>query len=298
VKQEEGVEGEASEEDEMVDDGENDLAEEEEASDDEAEEEGVQLFGRTKGAATTDDGSDAEDADDSTSTSARVRALKSFRREAGIHVSGSDIPAPFREFSDLCAAGGALGVPEYMVKNLSRPVVEGGCGYEKPTAIQQQAVPILLKGRELLACAPTGSGKTAAFVIPILASLGKPGTVGFRALVLSPTRELAEQTHRCFTSVAAGRPFKIFHLNKANANSNNFGAQSNAKRDILITTPMRLVNLIQNEAIDLSQSVQWRQREREDTVKEAVALVAMLRLIRYVFAVCVCVCVPPPVWSG
>lgn len=96
--------------------------------------------------------------------------------------------------------------------------------------------------------------QTAAFAVPVLAALKKPEKVGFRALILAPTRELAEQTHRCFTTVSKGRAFKIFHLSKANANSNTFGANSNTKRDVLITTPMRLVHLIENEAIDLSQS--------------------------------------------
>jgi ATP-dependent RNA helicase DDX52/ROK1 len=62
-----------------------------------------------------------------------------------------------------------------------------------PTPIQMQAIPVMLHGRELLASAPTGSGKTLAFSIPILMQLKQPTNKGFRALIISPTRELANQ---------------------------------------------------------------------------------------------------------
>ena len=68
-------------------------------------------------------------------------------------------------------------------------------GYTEPTPIQKQAIPVLLEGKDILASAETGTGKTAAFLLPILQMLGnnkgKPGT---KVLVLSPTRELANQT--------------------------------------------------------------------------------------------------------
>src|SRR6187399_2247158 len=64
-------------------------------------------------------------------------------------------------------------------------------GYTQPTPVQEQAIPVLLEGGDIIACAETGTGKTAAFLLPILQMLGdnkgKPGT---RVLVLSPTREL------------------------------------------------------------------------------------------------------------
>lgn len=225
-----------------------------EGSDDEGD--GVQLFNRSKDMSKGEE--DAVDDADATPAAAAKR-LKAFRRAAGIHVQGSDIPPPFSRFSDLLDPRFGS-VPEYLISNLTKSLQEEGCQYEKPTPIQQQAIPILLKGRELLACAPTGSGKTASFVIPLLAALKRPGKEGFRALVLSPTRELAEQTHRCFTAISRGRKFKIFHLNKANANSNTFGKSSATNRDVLITTPMRLVHLIEKEEIDLSQSVKPKRK--------------------------------------
>ncbi|RKP22644.1 P-loop containing nucleoside triphosphate hydrolase protein, partial [Syncephalis pseudoplumigaleata] len=66
-------------------------------------------------------------------------------------------------------------------------------GFKQPTPVQMQCAPITLHGRELMACAPTGSGKTLSFVLPILQDLRHPKKVGCRALIISPTRELAQQ---------------------------------------------------------------------------------------------------------
>ena len=77
-------------------------------------------------------------------------------------------------------------------------------GYHELTRVQMQAVPLLIGGREVLACAPTGSGKTAAFLIPMLARLGAPQRRGLRALAIAPTQELARQTHRELLKLAAG----------------------------------------------------------------------------------------------
>ena len=69
-------------------------------------------------------------------------------------------------------------------------------GYREPTPIQQQAIPPILAGHDLLGIAQTGTGKTAAFILPILQRLlANPGR-GVRALILAPTRELAEQIHQ------------------------------------------------------------------------------------------------------
>ena len=74
-------------------------------------------------------------------------------------------------------------------------------GYTSPTPIQEQSIPIVLKGKDLLGCAQTGTGKTAAFSIPILQKLYKSEkNRGIKALVLTPTRELAIQIEESFTS--------------------------------------------------------------------------------------------------
>ena len=72
-------------------------------------------------------------------------------------------------------------------------------GYTKPTPIQERAIPIVLGGRDVIGLAQTGSGKTAAFALPILERLiGGPRRL--RALILAPTRELAEQIHQAITA--------------------------------------------------------------------------------------------------
>uniref|UniRef100_A0A3B5MI06 ATP-dependent RNA helicase n=1 Tax=Xiphophorus couchianus TaxID=32473 RepID=A0A3B5MI06_9TELE len=76
-------------------------------------------------------------------------------------------------------------------------------GLNTPTPIQMQAIPLMMHARELLACAPTGSGKTLAFSLPLLAHLQRPANLGFRALVISPTRELANLRR----NLPVGAPF-------------------------------------------------------------------------------------------
>lgn len=107
----------------------------------------------------------------------------------------------------------------------------------------------------MLACAPTGSGKTAAFLLPILAHLKEPRKLGFRALVVSPTRELAQQTFRECCRLAHGSGFRIHVLTKAKASANNFSAQSSQRFDILVSTPNRLVHLLEQDppGINLSK---------------------------------------------
>jgi ATP-dependent RNA helicase RhlE len=84
-------------------------------------------------------------------------------------------------------------------------------GYTTPTPIQQQAIPVLLEGRDLLGCAQTGTGKTAAFAVPILQLLSEQANPsrGIRALILTPTRELAIQIEESF--VAYGKGLKLRH---------------------------------------------------------------------------------------
>src|SRR5882724_5325915 len=89
-----------------------------------------------------------------------------------------------------------------LIEPLRRAVASEG--YERPTPIQEQAIPHVLAGRDLLGCAQTGTGKTAAFALPILQLLSEnePSYAGhgrkIRALVLSPTRELALQISESF----------------------------------------------------------------------------------------------------
>ncbi len=128
-------------------------------------------------------------------------------------------------------------------------------GFHTPTPIQAQAIPHLIQGRDMLGLAQTGTGKTAAFVLPILQALrsagSKPEAHTTRALILAPTRELAIQIHESVTILAKGQHF---------AHACVFGGvsinpQIDALRrglDILIATPGRLVDLIQQKQCKLS----------------------------------------------
>jgi len=129
-------------------------------------------------------------------------------------------------------------------------------GYTTPTPIQQQSIPIVLTGTDLLGCAQTGTGKTAAFAIPILQLLHEQEAVfsdkrKIRALIVTPTRELAIQINESFASY--GRFLKLKHTVIFGGVPQN--PQINALRngvDILIATPGRLLDLIGQGFIRLS----------------------------------------------
>ncbi|MDH3815732.1 MAG: DEAD/DEAH box helicase, partial [Acidobacteriota bacterium] len=118
-------------------------------------------------------------------------------------------------------------------------------GFTEPTPIQRDALPPALEGRDVLACAMTGSGKTAAFVLPILQQMA--GTQGgrSRALIITPTRELASQIHEHIEALARHTPVRsatVFGGVKP-------GKQEKALRagvDIVVATPGRLLDLMQN----------------------------------------------------
>lgn len=128
-------------------------------------------------------------------------------------------------------------------------------GYTHPTPIQEQAIPILLKGKDLLGVAQTGTGKTAAFAIPILQHLfmekgQKRGTGGIRALIVTPTRELAIQIGESFS--AYGKFTGI--SNTVIFGGVKQGAQTRALEkgiEVLIATPGRLLDLMNQGYISL-----------------------------------------------
>lgn len=125
-------------------------------------------------------------------------------------------------------------------------------GYTSPTPIQQQAIPPILKGRDLLGCAQTGTGKTAAFAIPILQLLHtkKHTTPGIKALILTPTRELAIQINESLA--AYGKYCGISHHVIFGGVSQLTQTQA-LKRgvDILVATPGRLIDLMNQGFVDL-----------------------------------------------
>ena len=116
-------------------------------------------------------------------------------------------------------------------------------GFSKPTPIQQQAIPAILNNKDMIACAQTGTGKTAAFVLPILNKLCKGNTSKINTIIVSPTRELALQIDRQiegFSYFTNASSFPIY----GGGTGSDFDAQKNAIKngsDILVCTPGRLL---------------------------------------------------------
>jgi len=126
-------------------------------------------------------------------------------------------------------------------------------GYTSPTRIQEKAIPHVLANRDVIGCAQTGTGKTAAFALPILQNLGtKSHTRYIRALVLSPTRELAAQIGDNFESYARHTPLKqtvIF----GGVGQNPQVQSINKGVDILVATPGRLLDLMNQGIVKLNR---------------------------------------------
>ncbi|NGM16878.1 DEAD/DEAH box helicase [Eggerthellaceae bacterium zg-893] len=125
-------------------------------------------------------------------------------------------------------------------------------GYDTPTPVQEQAIPYVMEGRDVIAAASTGTGKTAAFLLPTMGSMPsvKRGRRPPRMLVVSPTRELAQQI--AHTAMQVGR--KTNHFVTTVFGGSSYGPQINEIRrgtDILIATPGRLNDLIDREVVDL-----------------------------------------------
>ena len=134
----------------------------------------------------------------------------------------------------------------------------GKLGYQRPTPIQAQAIPPLLEGRDVLGCAQTGTGKTAAFSLPILQHLSERplksrGRRPIRALVLSPTRELAAQIEESFSQYGAQLPALKHIVIFGGVNANPQIKRLREGVDILVATPGRLLDLQGQGEIDLSE---------------------------------------------
>jgi len=192
-------------------------------------------------------------ASDSTHESSKAQNLKAsrdpfeegnaLRKEHKIRVSGSAIPNPLQDFSELKEKYGAR---KRLLDNLR------AIRFCSPTPIQRQAITVLLGERELLAVAPTGSGKTMAYLLPIVMGIvrqrrGGENPEGPSALIVSPTRELALQINRCLDLLTANIRLKHTTLSKSTVSGTDF-----SKVDVLIGTPQRLSHHTKSGELDLS----------------------------------------------
>src|SRR5271156_1693958 len=167
---------------------------------------------------------------------------------------------------------------------LSTPILDALAaeGYEAPTPIQTQAIPPILSGRDLCGIAQTGTGKTAAFALPILQRLAsvpqRAASQTCRALVLSPTRELASQIADSFRAYGAGMKLSTEVV---------FGGVPIGRQrqhlargvDILVATPGRLLDLIDNRWLSLS-SVQVLVLDEADRMLDLGFVHALRRIVK------------------
>ncbi|GAB4398581.1 MAG: DEAD/DEAH box helicase [Anaerolineales bacterium] len=132
--------------------------------------------------------------------------------------------------------------------DLVQAVIE--LGYEAPTPIQEQMIPLMLQGGDVIGQAQTGTGKTAAFALPILNNL-QPKSKSVQCLILAPTRELALQVSKAFEEYGKYRPVRVLPV---------YGGQSYMRQisalkrgvEVVVGTPGRLLDLMQQGALDLS----------------------------------------------
>ena len=129
-------------------------------------------------------------------------------------------------------------------------------GYKTPTPVQTKAIPAILNGRDLMAAAQTGTGKTAGFALPLLQRLVTEGTpvtsTSIRALVLAPTRELAEQVHKSFRAYGQHLPLSTYAI-YGGVSINPQIVKLREGIDVVVATPGRLLDLYRQNAIQFNQ---------------------------------------------
>lgn len=136
--------------------------------------------------------------------------------------------------------------------NLSEAVLRGveAQGYQEPTPIQARAIPLVLNGKDIIGAAQTGTGKTAAFALPVLTRLRKHGRL--RCLVLEPTRELAQQVERAFHAYGKALNLRVTLLH----GGVGYGKQRKELKegvDIVVATPGRLLDHLGQKTLSLRQ---------------------------------------------
>lgn len=209
--------------------------------------------------------------------SVRLEEIACFRRRMGIKARGEEVADPMESFGDMPAAGpgdDARQTRRVILRNVEESA------WKEPTPVQMQAVPILVAGRDLLAAAPTGSGKTAAFVMPMILRLGvqraRSEACGVRGLLLAPTRELAAQIHRDVVRLSRGRKLRVCLLTKAGSAKAAAATGMDSKKalsgyDIVVSTPLRLVGLVREAAVSLA-SVEMVVLDEADKLFDAGAV--------------------------
>jgi ATP-dependent RNA helicase RhlE len=125
-------------------------------------------------------------------------------------------------------------------------------GYTEPTPIQKEAIPVVLSGSDLIGCAETGTGKTAAFLLPIIQRMAEAARPGVRVLVLAPTRELVSQIEASYSQLAPKKsPLCVSVIGGANMHQQREALLRGA--GVVVATPGRLLDHIERGSVNLSQ---------------------------------------------
>ncbi|KAF8797946.1 P-loop containing nucleoside triphosphate hydrolase protein [Phlegmacium glaucopus] len=176
----------------------------------------------------------------------KERDWRIFREDFSISARGGSIPHPLRSWVEST-------IPQQILECIER------IGYKEPSPIQRQAIPIGLQNRDIIGIAETGSGKTAAFVIPMLAFISSLPLftddnrhLGPYALILAPTRELAQQIESEARKFASPLGYKCVSIVGGRAvEEQQFNLREGA--EIIIATPGRLKDVIERHVLVLSQ---------------------------------------------
>jgi ATP-dependent RNA helicase DDX52/ROK1 len=173
-----------------------------------------------------------------------ARELPIFLKRNKIKQTGTDVPMPIVLWSELEKR---WDFDSKVLRNLEKG------GWSEPTAVQKSAMPVLLDNRDCLIGAPTGSGKTLTYLLPLIHHLGQSNRDGggLRAVVVCPTRELATQISEQLDKLGQGKKLKTYILTRTSEGAMKQDPQFRKKYDILITTPLRLVHAIEQEEVDL-----------------------------------------------
>lgn len=174
--------------------------------------------------------------------------------------------------------------------NITKPILKAlkDEGYESTTAIQEKAIPEILKGKDLLGCAQTGTGKTAAFALPILQKIFETtdnnrnlkGNRKISALILAPTRELAIQIGENFKAYSCYMNIKTFVV-YGGVSQEHQVKELEAGMDVLVATPGRILDLINQRYVNLSD-VKFLVLDEADRMLDMGMIADVKRIISYI----------------
>jgi ATP-dependent RNA helicase RhlE len=153
-------------------------------------------------------------------------------------------------------------------------------GFTEPTPIQRQAIPVILGGSDLIGCAATGTGKTAAFLLPIIQTITASPREGVRVLILTPTRELAAQITDHLSDLDPKKKVRAVTV-VGGASIGKQRAELRRGAPIIIATPGRLLDFLENRALDLAR-VETLVLDEADRMLDMGFLPAIRRIVNQI----------------